>query len=73
MAANIIHGKTRLHVPRPEGNPKKQKRRSNDQKEAIMALVREGKNAKEINEALGESLTAQADYYYRVQAAQGDK
>ena len=75
VAANIIHGKTRLHVPRPEGNPKKQKRRSNARKEAIMALVKEGKNAAQINEALGETLTAQDVYYYRskVKAEGGER
>lgn len=69
VAANIINGETRLHIPRPEKSTKKQKRRSPAQKEAIMLLVREGKNAAAINEILGETLTAQAVYYYRSKIA----
>jgi hypothetical protein len=41
------------------------KYRSPEQKAAIATLVAEGKGFKEINEVLGESLTAQDVYYYR--------
>jgi hypothetical protein len=68
VASNIVHGKTRQHVPRP-AESKKQKRRSAARKKEILALVVEGLNAAAINEKLGEDLTAQAVYYYRKQAA----
>lgn len=64
VAQNIVRGETRVHVPRP-ATVERQPRRNKARKEAIMALVREGKNAAQINEALGETLTPQAVHYYR--------
>jgi hypothetical protein len=64
VASNIVHGKTRQHVPRP-APPKKQKRRSAARKKEILALVAEGLNAAQINKQLDETLTPQAVYYYR--------
>lgn len=63
VIANIARGNSHAHADVPQ--VKKQKRRSKAQKEAIMALIREGKNTEEINEALGETLTHQAVYYYK--------
>jgi hypothetical protein len=66
VAVRVVRGETHSHTKRSEeAKAPKQKRRSKAQKEAIMALVREGKNAAEINEALGESLTPQGVNYYR--------
>lgn len=63
VVQNILRGRGRSHVTVPER--KKQKRRSKIQQAAIMALILEGKNTAEINEALGETLTAQHIHYYR--------
>jgi len=63
---NLVLGRTRDYVNLPKRN--KQKRRSYERKQEILSLVREGKNAKEINELLGETLTPQAVYYYKSRA-----
>ena len=72
VVANIARGNSHLHL-NVDTTKKKQKRRSKAQKEAIMALVRQGKNAAAINEALGETLTAQGVYYYRTRMRKVEK
>jgi hypothetical protein len=64
VAFNIVHGKRKAHSAQTGAVPTK-KYRSPEQKAAIATLVAEGKGFKEINEVLGESLTAQDVYYYR--------
>jgi len=64
VAANILHGKRKAHAADTGSVPTKGYR-SPARKEAICALAAEGKGFKEINEVLGESLTAQDVYYYR--------
>ena len=64
VAFNIVHGKRKAHVEETGAAPTK-KYRSPEQKDAISALVAAGKGFKEINEVLGELLTAQDVYYYR--------
>jgi hypothetical protein len=66
VAANIVHGETRGHVPRPEGVSKRRgRRRSAARREEIMGLIAEGLSTEQINERLGEGLTHQAIYYYK--------
>lgn len=64
VAANIVHGDTKRDVP-DELVVERKKKRSPERKAAILKLVGEGKGFKEINELLGETLTAQDVYYYR--------
>jgi hypothetical protein len=66
VISNMALGRSHEHLDIPQ--QRKQLRRTKRQKEAIMQLVRKGKNAAEINEALGETLTAQAVNYYRQKA-----
>jgi hypothetical protein len=68
VAASLVHGETNRPVPQELVAEKKTKRTA-AQRAAISELVAEGKGFKEINEALGESLTAQDVYYYRSKAA----
>jgi len=63
---NILLGRTRTYITTPPR--KKQKRRTEQRKNEIMYLALEGKNAREINDILGEDLTPQALYYYKVKA-----
>jgi hypothetical protein len=63
VAAPIVAGTTWTHLARKA--PAKQKRRSAVRKKEIRDLVEAGLNAAQINERLGENLTAQAVYYYR--------
>jgi hypothetical protein len=67
VAAAVVHGDTNRPVPPGLVIDKKPKRTA-AQKTAIATLVAEGKGFKEINEVLGESLTAQDVYYYRTKA-----
>jgi hypothetical protein len=62
-AAQIVHGETQRTMTGPT-TPRK-RYRTPQRKQEIMALVGEGRNLKDINEALGEVLTAQDLYYYR--------
>ena len=64
VAAAVVHGGTNRPVP-PELTVAKKSKRLAPQKEAISVLAAEGKGFKEINEVLGETLTAQDVYYYR--------
>ncbi len=64
IANNIVRGETRKDVFRSEP-PKKQLRRSPQQKDRILMLVQEGLSVAEINVRLGETLTAQDVYYYK--------
>jgi hypothetical protein len=66
VVANIARSNSHTHIRVPR--VKKQKRRSKARKDAIMVLIREGKNAAQINEVLGETLTPQAVTYYRSKA-----
>jgi hypothetical protein len=68
VAASIIHGETNRPVPQELVAERKTKRTA-EQKAAISELVAAGKGFKEINEALGETLSAQDVYYYRSKAA----
>jgi hypothetical protein len=67
VAGSVVHGNTNRPVP-PELVVEKKSKRSAAQKDAIAALVAEGKGFKEINELLDETLTAQGVYYYRTRA-----
>jgi len=64
VAGNIVRGETRKHVDRPVP-ARTQAKRTPARRDAIRALVVAGKNAAEINDLLGESLTPQAVYYYK--------
>lgn len=64
VAASIVHGDTSRSVP-PELVVERRAKRTEARKAEIRALVREGLGFKDINERLGETLTAQALYYYR--------
>jgi hypothetical protein len=67
VASNIVKGKTRCEIDRP--TVKSKKRRTPGQKKQIRDLIQQGKKLPEINQILGETLTAQDLYYYR--AAKG--
>ncbi len=67
VAASIVHGDTRREVPAELTAPRK-KRRSPERKAEIAALAKEGLGFLQINERLGETLTAQDVYYYRTAA-----
>jgi hypothetical protein len=64
VAASIVHGETRADIARPP-KPEKQLRRTTERKQQILELVAKGMNAAQINDVLGETLTAQDVYYYR--------
>jgi hypothetical protein len=63
VAASIVHGGTQR--PEPAASPGRKNYRTPERKAAIMALVVAGLGFKDINERLGETLTAQDVYYYR--------
>jgi hypothetical protein len=66
-AAQIVYGETQ----RVEGetSQRRKKYRTPQRKREIMTLVAEGLGLKDINERLGETLTAQDVYYYRSRLA----
>jgi hypothetical protein len=66
VAANIIRGRTHKHIETTVVPAKK--RRTKQRKAEIRELVRAGKTRKEINELLGEDLSAQDVYYYKTTA-----
>jgi hypothetical protein len=64
VAQAVVHGETWNHIERPEP-PKKQLRRTKEEREQIIALIEEGKNLDEINEIIEHPLTHQGLYYYK--------
>lgn len=68
VAANIVRGKRQL-PPGVEANiPPAKKRRSKEVQQHIESLLLAGLTCTEVNEKLGETLTAQEAYYYRSRA-----
>jgi hypothetical protein len=70
-AHNLVHGHCQKAVERPARL--RAKRRSPAQKAVIVALVQEGLNADAINAKLGETLTPQDVYYYRLKAQRDEQ
>jgi hypothetical protein len=66
-AAAVVHGTTNRPIP-PELVVEKKSKRSSERKAAVAALAAAGRGFKEINELLGETLTAQDVYYYRTKS-----